>query len=219
MNDLRTIIARNIQSLRTENKLTQQGLADILNYSDKAISKWERAEAIPDITVLKQLADYFGVSVDYLLEQEHTTSLSERRMKELLGKNRLIITLISIIGVFALATLVFSLLIILGTPSPWLTFIYALPVASIVALVLSSVWGKKSYNLIIISILIWSVLAAAYLSLLLYVGTNWWALFLVGIPSQAILFALFGLTARINRKERTDGENTRLNSDSAEKTE
>ena len=68
MKDLRSIIAKNIQTLRIENKLTQLELAGILNYSDKAISKWERAEAIPDVTVLKRIADYFGVSVDFLLD-------------------------------------------------------------------------------------------------------------------------------------------------------
>ena len=47
--------------------MTQIELAEILNYSDKAVSKWERGESVPDISVLKQIADIFGVTVDYLL--------------------------------------------------------------------------------------------------------------------------------------------------------
>ena len=83
MKDMRLIIANNIQSLRIRSGLTQLGLAEILNYSDKAISKWERAEALPDVTVLKRLADYFGVSVDYLLEEEHTGSPEDKMYQKM----------------------------------------------------------------------------------------------------------------------------------------
>ena len=67
MVDLREIIAKNICDLRIGAGMTQSNLAAVLNYSDKAVSKWERAESIPDIEVLKEIADLFGVSVDYLL--------------------------------------------------------------------------------------------------------------------------------------------------------
>ena len=71
MNDLKQIIASNISKLRKQKKLTQLEFAKALNYSDKAISKWERAESIPDIIILKQIADLFGVTVDYIIN-EHT---------------------------------------------------------------------------------------------------------------------------------------------------
>ena len=67
MEDLKAIIADNINQLRRDAGLTQLELAERLNYSDKAISKWERGESIPDIVTLKAVADEFGVSVDYLL--------------------------------------------------------------------------------------------------------------------------------------------------------
>ena len=72
MEDLKPIIAKNITVLRQNAKMTQFDLAEKLNYSDKAISKWERAEAIPDVSVLKSIADLFGVTVDYLLQDGHT---------------------------------------------------------------------------------------------------------------------------------------------------
>ena len=58
--ELREIIAKNICDLRVGAGLTQLGLAEILNYSDKAVSKWERAESTPDVFMLKRIADYFG---------------------------------------------------------------------------------------------------------------------------------------------------------------
>ena len=71
MVDLKPVIAQNITALRQSHKMTQIELAEKLNYSDKAVSKWERGESIPDVIVLKTIADLFGVSLDYLLEEDH----------------------------------------------------------------------------------------------------------------------------------------------------
>ena len=62
--DIKQTIASNLSGYRKKAGLTQQQLADKLNYSDKAVSKWERAEAIPDVIVLKSIADIYGVKVD-----------------------------------------------------------------------------------------------------------------------------------------------------------
>jgi len=78
MVDLKPIIAKNIIDLRKSMNWTQAELAQKLNYSDKAISKWERAESIPDVIVLKEIADLFHVKVDYLLEDEHTGSIDSQ---------------------------------------------------------------------------------------------------------------------------------------------
>ena len=67
MDDLKVITASNIINLRTAKGLTQAELGEMLSYSDKSVSKWERAEAVPDAYVLKHMSEIFGVSVDYLL--------------------------------------------------------------------------------------------------------------------------------------------------------
>ena len=69
MEDIKSIVAKNITELRLLNNMTQMELAEKLNYSDKTISKWERAESSPDIAVLVDIADLFGVSLDYLVSQ------------------------------------------------------------------------------------------------------------------------------------------------------
>ena len=66
MEDMKTIIAKNIIRLRKNANLTQAELAEKLSYTDKAVSKWERGESIPDVIVMKQLADLFQVRVDDL---------------------------------------------------------------------------------------------------------------------------------------------------------
>ena len=65
---LKVQIGTNISNLRKRQGLTQAGLAEKVNYSDKAVSKWERGESVPDILTLVDLAEVLGVTVDDLLQ-------------------------------------------------------------------------------------------------------------------------------------------------------
>ncbi|MFD2307784.1 helix-turn-helix domain-containing protein [Enterococcus termitis] len=60
-------IGKKIKELRQSKKMTQKALADILNVTPQAVSKWERNESYPDIEMLVKLSDYFNVSTDELL--------------------------------------------------------------------------------------------------------------------------------------------------------
>ena len=71
MEDLKITVAKNIADLRKAANMTQLDLASRLNYSDKAVSKWERGESLPDVATLKTIAEIFSVTVDYLLQEEH----------------------------------------------------------------------------------------------------------------------------------------------------
>ena len=81
MNDekLKHQLGANIVSYRKRIGLTQAGLAEKLNYSDKAVSKWERGESFPDVLTLVQLADLFGITVNDLLLDPN--ALPERTSK------------------------------------------------------------------------------------------------------------------------------------------
>ena len=68
--NVKEIIAGNLASLRKASKLTQQQLAEKLNYSDKAVSRWENAETLPDIETLCRICDIYGVKFEYLLQKE-----------------------------------------------------------------------------------------------------------------------------------------------------
>lgn len=57
----------NLSKLRKEQNLTQKQLAELINYSDKVISKWERGESYPDLLALKQLSAFFKVSIDEVI--------------------------------------------------------------------------------------------------------------------------------------------------------
>ncbi len=61
------MIGERIKLLRTENNLSQDNLAKKIKSNQKQISKWERNQIEPNIDALTRLADYFEVSVDYLI--------------------------------------------------------------------------------------------------------------------------------------------------------
>ena len=63
------MVGDRIKLLRSEKNISQEALAKNITSNQKQISKWERVQIEPNIDMLKKLADYFGVSVDYLLER------------------------------------------------------------------------------------------------------------------------------------------------------
>lgn len=190
MEDLKSVISKNIINLRKSMNWTQAELAQKLNYSDKAVSKWERAESIPDVIVLKEIADLFNIKVDYLLNLEHADAdvkdsfQIESKHKK---RNRIIVALQSVLLVYLIATIVFVVLKLLSVQMSiptWMIYIYALPVSCIVLLVFNSIWGKRIINFIIITFLFWSILLAIYLS---FLSKNLWLIFTIGFPSQIII--------------------------------
>lgn len=199
MEEIKTIIAANIAELRKKQKITQAELAERLNYSDKAVSKWERGESVPDISVLKALAQMFDVSVDYLLTSDHSHYIPTVKKHTLSKRNRNIITWLSASMVLFIATAVFSFLLQVAplVSYPWMTFVYSLPCVLVVLLVFNCIWGiRKGLKFLYISGIIWSTLLGAYLTSLLYFSFNFWALFIIGVPAQLIVILWSGLKIR-----------------------
>ena len=181
--------------------MTQSELAEKINYSDKAVSKWERGESLPDIAVLKNISLLFGVSLDWLTEEEHNVPapVSEDAEARLKRKrvNHIAITSMSVLLVWLIATAVFVILQAVPaiTRLHWLSFVYAMPVSAIVWLVFNSTWFSRRTNYPIISLLMWSLIAALYINLKLC-GIGIWQLFLVGIPGQIIIIMWSALRFR-----------------------
>lgn len=199
MENLNLIIAKNISDIRKENKLTQLELAERLNYSDKAVSKWERGESLPDIAVLKEFADMFGVTLDYLVTTEHKKLPESIHFIKNKIHNRGFITGISILLVWLIATIIFVITdtTVANIKINWLVFVYAVPVSMVVWLIFNSIWFCKHRNFLIISILMWSVIAAVFVTFLPF-GFNIWKLFLLGIPGQIIIFMWSKLKYKTN---------------------
>ena len=193
MDELKNIIASNISALRKQSGMTQAELAEKLCYSDKAISKWERGESIPDVIILKQVADLFSVTVDYLLTPHEdsdplpVTDEAQRR------RNHLLISAVSAGSVWLFATALFIMFQIFRITIPvgsWMIFIYAIPVFLTVALVFNCIWGTKSVRSVIVSLLMWSILIAVCLT---FRNTGIWLLLIIGAPAQIVILLSFGI--------------------------
>ncbi len=189
MNDIKTIVAHNIAELRKACNMTQLELAEKLNYSDKAVSKWEHGDSIPDVTVLLEIADLFGITLDYLVRDEHTSDEIKKRFVKPRKYSRRAITLLSILCVWFVAVFAFILISIIwpDAKNAWLAFIYAVPVSAVVWLVMNSIWFNKKMNYLIISLLMWSTILSFHLTLLLNIEMNNGLVYIIGIPSQIII--------------------------------
>ncbi len=184
MEELNNVIAKNIALLRVENKMTQGELADKLNYTDKSVSKWERGESIPPVDILKNIADIFGVSLDYLVSSDHDEKYDKLYTAKENTPNKIIITLLAVSLVWLTATILFVYGMVLSPShvANWLLFVYAVPLSIIVLIIFNGIWGKRKYMFVLISLEIWTLFTAIYLFFINKI--NLWAIFILGVPLQ-----------------------------------
>ncbi len=187
MENIKQTIAKNLVELRKKNKLTQQELATKLNYSDKAVSRWEHAETLPDIETLCRVCDIYGVRFEYLLQEEQPTKGRNPYVKVDEIRNKIIISLIAMMSVWLFACVVFVYSTIYVERTAWLVFIWAIPVTCMVAYICNRRWGTRVLGVIINSVNSWSLILAVYLQMLVWKGQNMWMLFIMGVPIQAII--------------------------------
>lgn len=148
---LRKLIGKNIALYRKAHHDTQAILGQKLNYSDKAVSKWERGESAPDIYVLSQIADLYGVTVGNLIGE---TKPELRRSPYM----RLYIFLLSAALTFVIATvLIFAFEIVGVRFNTWLFLLYAAAITALLAVIFSALWWNLLWQLCSISALIWLV--------------------------------------------------------------
>ena len=212
---LKVRIGSNIAAYRKRGGLTQAGLAEKLNYTDKAVSKWERGESIPDVLTLMQLAELFEIEVGELLAdpnelpgdpgklEKAMTQVSEKALRRKADKS--IIQRLCSILVWFVATLVFVIVSSLDIPKSWIMFFYAVPANAIVLLSLRSAWHDFRWNRGLISVIMWGSILSIYMTLLVFFGLNIWKLFLLGIPGQAAIILWFRMYRIPKNKEENDG--------------
>lgn len=183
MEKLNFIISKNLATLRRKNKLTQVQLAEKLNYSDKAISKWEKGESLPSVEVLHTLCKLYGVSMDYIVGDEK----KEPKIIETadLKKRYLNITLLSILAVWFIALVLFVSFDIFAHKDYFIIFAWAVPASTIVAVIFDAIWNKTKGLFWLLTLLVWSLLLCAALQFLSF---NIWKILLIGIPLQIAIY-------------------------------
>ncbi len=191
MENLNFIIAKNLSSLRKRSKLTQLQLAEQLNYSDKAISKWEKGESLPSIEVLHKLCHLYGVSMDYMVgdEKKEPKVIATEDLK----RRYLSITLLSILAVWFVALVLFVSFHIFVKRDFYILFAWAVPISSVVGIVFDAIWNKCKMLFWLLTVLVWSTLLCTALQLFTF---NIWIILLIGIPLQIAIY----LWARMVKK-------------------
>lgn len=182
MENLNIVIGKKLLHLRKKNKLTQAELAEKLNYSDKAVSKWEKGESLPPVEVFYNISKLYGVSLDYIIGDE---TVEPQPIKNDTKKRiYLNITHLAVLTVWFVALLlfvIFDLTAMVGGMGKWMLFAWAVPASFIVYIVFDCIWHKRKGLFLLVSLLIWSILLCFALQFMTF---NIWKILLVGIPIQ-----------------------------------
>ena len=184
MENVNDTVKQNLIYLRKKRKLTQIELADAVQYSDKTVSKWETGESVPNVETLVRLAEFYGVSLDSIVKGNFSDLEGEQKQKQNVHSSKVVITLLSVVAVWVIATIVFVSQSIISQKNVWQLFVCAVPASCIVVLVFNSIWGNRRYNYLIISVFLWSLLASLHLCLLKY---QLHLIYVIGAPVQIVI--------------------------------
>ena len=183
MEVLRAIFAANLIAQRQKAGLTQAELAEQIHYSDKSVSKWERAEALPDAAVLKSLSQIFGVSVDWLLESHDRWESEETRRKKSVIIDKKAVAGVAFLGVWTLSALLFVIFWILGHVY-WVILLMAVPISLVALLVMNTIFNGRKWNKWIVSALV----LAGFLVLAFFLREyKPWQLAVVWVPAELLV--------------------------------
>lgn len=205
MIDLTPTVGRNLALLRKYRGLTQGQLADIFSYSDKAISKWERGEALPDLNTLYELAEFYGVTLDFLTHPQSEMTLRQlgendpRKVKS----NKLIIVALAVVSVWTVATIIYVSALLIEIPwNGWTMFVWAVPISIVIIGLFNKFWGHKEWKFGIWTTVVWTLLLATYIEMgnSIEAGAGWELAYIMiaGIPITLVAFLIHRL--RINNK-------------------
>ena len=199
--ELKSRVGANIARLRRERGMTQAELAERINYSDKAVSKWERAESLPDVLTLFSLAEQLDTDLNTLVGMSANPKtepvsdpeppIPEKPAKKHRTADRGVIQQLSSILVWVVALFLYMVLDAFGVKNLWLLFVLAVPANAIVLLSLRSAWKLFGLNRILISVIMWGFLVIIYLLLLVVGKVNVWRILPMGLLGQAAIILWF----------------------------
>ena len=200
MEDLKDIVSKNLVELRAKAGFTQLQLAEKINYTDKAVSKWERGEALPDVRVLVKIAEIYNITVDDIVSPQ---TVKKIRPKMNTGKKRLLIAFLSVGLVWFIATLIFMGLFFAEVPHPYLVFVCTPFVCAIPLIVFSAIWGNWITNTLACSLLVWglAVIFHIFISRLIHFDKIFFIYIVAGV-FELLIIGWFILRRILKKKSR-----------------
>lgn len=172
--DFRKRVGNNISYYRKARGLTQSALAEKLSYSDKAVSKWERGESVPDIYVIYKMSELFDCSVNDIIGKGGKDDITDDKLNEILKKKQfrqIMITALSVGLVWLVVSVIYFVTDIivngvygLGQNEFNIVFLYAVPLSFIVTLIFSKLWGRIWQQAASVSGILWGGVASLAVS-------------------------------------------------------
>lgn len=162
--------------------MTQNELAEKLNYSDNAVSRWERGDVTPSVETLQQISEIFSVPLESLFKENVVVVLNNDEKKQKIAKMSVLLLFVMLIWFIVMVAYVY--LDAIFHINLWLLFAWAVPVSCLVLLPFNESWGRTVYKFVILSVFTWTTLACLYLTFLQH---NIWLIFIIGIPVQLAL--------------------------------
>ncbi len=190
--EIKQNFSHNLLRLRKAKNLTQSKLAESLNYSDKAVSKWEVGAVLPDIETMVNIADFFDVKVNDLIYSKKRDIDRKFKLKNF------IICMLSIVGVWLAAVVAYFICFSSGvTERIWLIFIGAIPVSFVLAIIFSALWFNRFTLFLAITGFVWSAIGTIYV---LLNSTHYWFIFIVGVVAELLVILGCFLNKIVSKK-------------------
>ena len=174
MENVKAIVSQNILRLRKENNLTQAELARRINYSDKAISRWEAGEVVPDLETIYALSEVFDVPVSQITEAHGEDGAEENRTS---GIGQKVLSQIFLCcEIWFILTALYIYLKLSRQANVWQLFVWSVPACMLVLWFFNR---KEPMNILLFiysSIFVWSFTACIYLHL---IDSHPWYIFFI----------------------------------------
>lgn len=199
MKALNEIVGENLTFLRKKAGYTQLELGEKFSYSDKTVSKWENGSILPAVDVLKDIATFYGVSVDYILSEHNNEKEFKSIIKQTPNFHKktlivlLIITIIFTIGMtIHLASIMNMKTADIHLNRYWTVYLWCVPASALIVTFAAKRVFKYPRSVVIFrSVFIWTLLAAAYITF--FFDGNYWYLFFIGVPFQIAVLLIYNL--------------------------
>jgi len=182
------MLSENLKTLRRQKGFTQEELAARLNVVRQTVSKWENSSSVPDINALCALAEVFGITLDDIVKEnaamkQQTLSVDEQKSEK---ANDIAMLCLSVVSVYMVATFAYVGLLMIKDYNIWQIFVWAIAPSALIVYRFNKLnFNAKWASTVTLSVFMWSLITALYLQLL-YID-NFWPMFFIGTPLQAMI--------------------------------
>ena len=196
MENVKKIVSQNLIKLRKENNLTQAELAKLINYSDKAISRWETGEVVPDLETIYALSEVFDVPVSFITEKYDDETA--RGVPSAIGQ-RILSQLFFICEIWFILCVIYVYINITRHESIWQIFVWGVPASAFILWFFNRKEKASIFLFCVTTVFTWSLITCIYLHM---IDNNPWYIYFVGLPSQGLLIVRYIFNYKQDLKRR-----------------